>query len=90
MTEQFILKNVGISYDLVRYVRYFYNWARTFEIFRSQFSVGLPLMDDTEYIIFGSVIILGLGTATDLVNYPGSSLRNQSMAFSISPVMRRS
>ena len=46
------------------------------------------MMDDTEYVIIGSMRVLGFGNGNVLVNYPGSSLRNQSMVFSTSPVMK--
>ena len=36
-----------------------------FEIFRSHFSIGSPMMDDTEFNIIGSMRILGLGDRND-------------------------
>ena len=56
-----------------------------FAIFRSHFGVGSGMMDDTAYIIIPSMRILGVGDGNVLVNYPESSLRNQSMVFPTLP-----
>ena len=46
------------------------------------------MVDDTEYIMSWKYeIFWDLGTATVLVNYPGSSRRNQSMVFSMSQIV---
>ena len=42
-----------------------------FEIFRSHFSVGSPMMDDTEYIIIGSMRTLELGDGNGFGKLPG-------------------